>query len=693
LTRRHVRTAALGSCRVLGGLVLAAGLLPLVGQAGASAAPAPRLNLTAARAHRQVSLSPRWIVEGPGDQNALADIQSLDPALAQTYFDNGQTYVLAGDTATSQPPANEVPSGWSAIPTQHYTSFEPCPASTSDCTSFSSDVSSGALAGSGIRAVMFDDENWAKTPADEKTGVCSYMKQFAELAHANGLTSIVAPDQNLASPGVITAFEGGESTDWQAYLRLGLASCAAASGTNLYNIMSQAFETYWCGGQGAACEGSEADFTNFVTQAALQAKAVSPGIGVTAGLSTNPRYNVTPQAMYQDSLNVRHLVPGFWLNVAGSPPDPATALQYLEMRSGLVPFYFGSDQTLSATFPASPESDSLPLSAAGGQTVFVSSTTLPAGTVIPAGAYEFEPFTDGSSGSATIGIEVGYCAAQGCGNRTPIIAPGSWNADVPAGDTGSPVSYTVTSPTTLPAGGPYSLYVAVQVQSGGGFNLLFNSGSASANLAVPRPSSDPAVPQTSVTFAQGGGRLSVSRPATGTPSTLSLASAGNTATFRTRQALAPGAVIPAGAWEFQYWTDGTGSSATLDLQAGYCNDGCTNRVPIIGPSAGWQPTVTAGAEGAASPGGAFTTDSPTVLPSSGGPYHLYWTVTVATPGNFNLRYGSASAPTNLASPLLLPATRDAGQPGRSSGRLAASWPCSTPVAWPTSMRYPSGSRM
>ena len=35
----------------------------------------------------------------------------------------------------------------------------------------------------------------------------------------------------------------------------------------------------------------------------------------------------------------------------------------------------------------------------------------------------------------------------------------------------------------------------------------------------------------------------------------------------------------------------------------------------------------------------------------------------------------------------------AAQPGRSSGRLAASLPCSRPVDWPTSMRYPSGSRM
>jgi hypothetical protein len=32
------------------------------------------------------------------------------------------------------------------------------------------------------------------------------------------------------------------------------------------------------------------------------------------------------------------------------------------------------------------------------------------------------------------------------------------------------------------------------------------------------------------------------------------------------------------------------------------------------------------------------------------------------------------------------ARRRQGQPGRSSGRLAARWPCSRPVAWPTSIR-------
>jgi hypothetical protein len=41
----------------------------------------------------------------------------------------------------------------------------------------------------------------------------------------------------------------------------------------------------------------------------------------------------------------------------------------------------------------------------------------------------------------------------------------------------------------------------------------------------------------------------------------------------------------------------------------------------------------------------------------------------------------------------LPEADGPGQPGRPSGRFLASLPCRRPVDWPTSMRYPSGSRM
>lgn len=374
----------------------------------------------------------RWIVEGPGST------------------------VLSGDAKPSQPPASAVPPGWAAVPAQHYTSYGAC---TTDpgCASLTQDIDSGAIAVSGVPTVMYDDENWTKTPDAEKSGVCSAMKQFTQEAHANGLATIMAPDQNLASPGVITSFQGGESEDWQTHLRLGLGSCAAASGTNAYHIMSQPFQTHWCGGQGGACEGSEADFAAFVTQAALQARAVSPGLTLTAGLTTNPRYNTTPQALYQDTLDTRDLVGGYWLNVAGSPSNPGTAVQYLEMLSGAVPLYLDSDTMLGETFPGGSTSAKLPLATTGSDYTFVSGQDLPGGTAIPAGAYRFEPWTDGGTGSAAVGLEVGYCTPPGCADRTSIIQPGSWTTGVPAGDPGVTSTYQTRSPTILSPGGPYRL--------------------------------------------------------------------------------------------------------------------------------------------------------------------------------------------------------------------------------------------
>jgi hypothetical protein len=274
--------------------------------------------------------------------------------------------------------------------------------------------------------------------------------------------------------------------------------------------------------------------------------------------------------------------------------------------------------------------------------------------VIPAGAYTFEPWTDGDSGSAQLGIEVGYCVPPACTDRTPIIGPGSWNTTVPAGDSGVTASFATTGPTTLPRGGPYSMYVTVSVESAGPVDLLYNTGSDSTNIALPRPSSEPATPRTSVMFARPGKGFDTSMPAAGPATKLSLAEAGNTATFTTGPALNPGTVVPAGAWEFQYWTDGGTGSATLDLQAGYCSNDCTQRYPIIDSAAGWQPAVAADSAGAADPGGAFTTTSATQLPASGGPYRLYWMVTVQSPGPFSLLYDSAGAPTNLATPLALP---------------------------------------
>ena len=114
-----------------------------------------------------------------------------------------------------------------------------------------------------------------------------------------------------------------------------------------------------------------------------------------------------------------------------------------------------------------------------------------------------------------------------------------------------------------------------------------------------------------------------------------------------------GTVIPAGTWEFQFWTDDGGGTAQLALEFGYCSRDCAERAPLIAPGSGWTPSVTPGAMGAADAHGAFTTTSSTTLPA-GGPYRLYWTLKVVKAGAFNLLYDAVPAPSNLATPMVLP---------------------------------------
>lgn len=590
-----------------------------------------------------------WIVEEAGTQDALTTVGRLDPQLARMSFGDERTDVLS----MTRPPRSSVPAGWSSVPAYHYTSYGPCTAGLKGCASLSTDVADGTLRASGIPAVMYDDENWNRTPAAEKSGACAAMRDFTDLAHQQGLRSVMAPDQNLASPGVITTYQGGESENWQTYLRLGLGGCAAASGTDAYHIMSQPFQTHWCGGQGGACEGSEADFTDFVTQAALQATAVEPDVTMTAGLSTNPRYNVTPQALYQDSIDVDGVVDGFWLNVAGNPSNPGTAVQYLEMLDGMLPYYLGDGGVLSDTFPSGATPSRVPLGA-GRELTFTSDRTLPGGTVLPAGSYKFEPWTDGTDGTADLGVEVGYCRPPDCTDRTPIISPDAWRVDVPAGDPGATSTYTTAAATTLPADGQYRLYTTIRVRTAAAFGLLYGTGGRSTNLAVPRPSSEPVLRRSAVVFAHRGGVLGTRTATTAVPARFDLDHAGNAATFTTAPILAAGETVPAGAWQFQYWTGAGTGSAVVRLEAGYCSADCRERTPIIGPDAGWRSTVTAGARGGADPGGAATTTDATVLPGSGGPYRLYWRLVVEQPGPVELRYDAERAPTNLATPLPLP---------------------------------------
>lgn len=622
-------------------------------------------------------LNVHWII----DNTALTAMQVLDADLVATYFNNDRTFVLG---------IPQQPVGEAFIPEAHLTSLETCGVRAQDGCESLDDAITGGLNPSKVPWVMADFETWLKTLASEAGNPIFYMNSFVQTAHGAGFHTVMAPDQNLAAPptagvqpGLSQGYEGGESTNWQTYLRLGLASVAAAPNvpgeppTEAYHIMAQPFEAQWCVGvpQGG-CEGSEAYFTDFVKEASLQAGAaagISPNLTMTAGLSNNTRYNATPQVLYQDSLDVYNEngswspVQGFWLNiVGGNPGNTEVGIQYLEMLSDLTPLYAAKSNDFTADYPSLKQAPLTAPLTARTTLLFVSSATYPEGTVIPAGTYKLEPFTDGTgSGSATLVIDTGYCtdACDTQTSRTSFLSS-PWTIQVTEGDPGVVQTTASSTSTKLPRGA--HLYWSIRVKSAAAtFNLLYGSGAggASTNLALPLSPSLAYTPHTAVVFPGAGAvvgqnaPLLSDRPVSATPSDLDLSGTSNGATFVSQQSL-PSGSIPAGAWEFQSWIDGSpnAGSATLSVEVGYCSGNCSDanmeRTVII-PASAWQPVVQSGARGAALPTAAYTTTQVTTIPADK-PYHLYTQIGVVSPAPLHLLFGSAGAPTNVAMPFVMP---------------------------------------
>lgn len=606
----------------------------------------------------------RWIVYS----GALGMVQSLDPGLAEAAFDNPGTYVQN----PNEPPTSQVPAGWSSVAEQKYTSE----------TAFAGDAGSGAISPTAIPAALYDTEDWSATPTAEQDDPCSFIRQFGSVAHQHALTSIMAPAQDLVNAD--GGQQGGEGKLWEGYLRMNYAGCAA-QGNDWLTIQSQ------------TDQNTEADFDEFVTQAALQARAANPGVVLTDGFSTNPASTTspTPAQMYQDQLDTNGGVSGSWLNIPGTGARPDLAVQYLELVSGALPLYLHAGYGLDTDFPTAGTASTFSLGTVGASLTWTDTAdSLPAGTVIPAGTYTFEPWTDGTGGTAGLGIEVGYCQAAGCSDPTPIISSSAWTATVSAGTAGVTNSYTTTSPTTLPPGGPYQMYTRLVVTSPGAFNLDVDSSTAETNLAIPRPSTIPTpAAQSPMLFLGAGQSADPAAPTGSAASSMSLTTAGAGSTWTSARTYPAGTVVPAGRYDFQAWTDGAaGASAQLGLEFGYCAAGncAATRHPILAASNGWTPTVSSDSAGQYDPAGlsARTKSSATTLPS-GGPYQLYFTVTVRQPGNFDLLFGSASAATNLATPFLQPTnpappgTTPPSTPSTSSSGTTSATPTPSPTPTPT----------
>ena len=156
----------------------------------------------------------------------------------------------------------------------------------------------------GTQMLLYDPEAWEFTPRAEQLNPAAAAARAREIAHAHGLSLIVAPALNLTTvrPGPA----GGPR--WREFLRLGLAG-SIAKVSDVLELQAQSLER------------NTSTYAAFVRDAAAQARAANPGVAILAGLSTNPPgAGVTSQQLTAAIHATRGVVDGYWLNVPGRGP-------------------------------------------------------------------------------------------------------------------------------------------------------------------------------------------------------------------------------------------------------------------------------------------------------------------------------------------------------------------------------------
>jgi hypothetical protein len=232
------------------------------------------------RAHAAVRKPIRWLLNGPGVAAIAADAE------ASRLLDNTAPFVMMGPRVTAIPP------GWNAVTFRSFTQFG----------AIRTALERGGL-GPRVNGIMYDYERWRFTPEEEQRNPAGYVKQAADLVHAQGLLLLTAPAVNLVT--VMAPEDGGKRYD--AYLRLGIAADAARY-ADVFDIQAQ---------------GSERNielYANFVRQAAAQARQANQKVVVLAGISTQPGgQQVTADDVLRAIAATRDMVDGYWFNI----PQPS----------------------------------------------------------------------------------------------------------------------------------------------------------------------------------------------------------------------------------------------------------------------------------------------------------------------------------------------------------------------------------
>jgi hypothetical protein len=250
--------------------------------------------------------SEHWMIS----TSALRHLRDVDPSakFEQRIFADPDSFVMNGVKG-----AEDFPEGWHCSPTATYPSY----------AAIEKALRNGQVPAE-VKAIIYDNESWTFTPAEEQHGLERFEKLAADAVHRAGRLLIATPAADLV-PVLSPKVERGGRYD--EYLRLGIPKMAARW-ADVYEIQAQ---------------GSEHNlplYSRFVKAAAADARAVNPKVRVFAGLSTNPSgKRVTARQLYDAIAATRDAVDGYWLNIPGGgaycpkcgEPQPQVALDLLRM--------------------------------------------------------------------------------------------------------------------------------------------------------------------------------------------------------------------------------------------------------------------------------------------------------------------------------------------------------------------------
>jgi len=219
----------------------------------------------------------KWLIQGPG-----AEALAKDPN-AIKFFQGAAPYVRMPKNSSVQ-----IPPGWNAIPFESFTSYRAI-----------KDALDNNKLEPGVKAILYDSENWPMTPDDEKRDPDTAHQTAAQIVHSHNLIFIAAPAVDLAR----VLEPGTRGRAYEVYLRHNLAAIAARN-ADVVDIQAQ------------GSQNNQSTYTDFVQRAAAQAKSANPNVIVIAGISTNPHGEATTSDRLLGAVQAtRSMVQGYWLNM------------------------------------------------------------------------------------------------------------------------------------------------------------------------------------------------------------------------------------------------------------------------------------------------------------------------------------------------------------------------------------------